>query len=126
MWTALLTFIVQEERRVAALQKELDTLDQALVVYTWLRKRGISAPEEYRAELAPQASQALRRWAAHMTRSSAPPAVASWVSDDSVPDFLEAKLREYIRREIRTLQAGGKEHQLPPLPLPYEMYAQSL
>ena len=122
MWTSLLTFIVQEDSRVAKLQAELDELDQALVVYTWLRKGGMSTPEPYRDKLAPHASQALRRWAQHMARSSEPPPVASWVNATGLPDFLDAKLRRYVRKE---LQAGGP-HQLPPPPLPYEMYAQSL
>ncbi len=123
MWTSLLTFIVQEDARVAQLQAELDELDQALVVYAWLRKSHISTPAPYRKHLAPQASQALRRWAQVMARSSAPPPVASWVGADTLPDFLEAKLRQYVQKELR---AGGGKHQLPPPPLPYDMYAQGL
>lgn len=123
MWTSLLTFIVQEDARVAQLQAELDEPDQALVVYAWLRKRGMSTPAPYRKQLAPQASQALRRWAQVMVRTSQPPPVASWVGIDAMPDFLNAKLHQYVQKELK---AGGKPHQLPPLPLPYDMYAEGL
>ena len=100
MWTALLSFVVQQDERVAQLQAELDELDQALLVYTWLRQNGMATPDVQRAQLAPQASRALRRWARHMTQSSEPPAIARWLDVAQLPDFLDAKLHRYVQREL--------------------------
>ena len=122
MWTSLLSFILQDDERAQQLRTELDELDQALVVYTWLRRSGITTPEPQRSQLAPQASRALRRWAQHMTQSTEPPPVSHWLDVEDMPDFLEAKLHQYVRR---ALKAGGKV-QLPPVPLPFEMYAEGL
>ena len=123
IWTPLLSFIMQDDERAQQLGAELDELDQGLVVYTWLRRSGITTPEPQRSQLAPQASRALRRWAQHMTHSTEPPPVARWLDVDDMPDFLETKLHQYVRRE---LQAGGGKVLLPPVPLPFDMYADGL
>lgn len=122
MWAPLLSFIMQDDERAQQLRAELDELDQALVVYTWLRRSGITTPEPQRSQLAPQASRALRRWAQHMTQSPAPPPVSRWLDVEDMPDFLETKLHRYVRQELK---AGGKVL-LPPVPLPFEMYADGL
>lgn len=122
IWSPLLSFIMQDDDRAQQLDAELDELDQALVVYTWLRRSGITTPEPQRTQLAPQASRALRRWAQHMTQSAAAPPVARWLDVEDMPDFLETKLHQYVRRELR---AGGKVL-LPPVPLPFDMYAEGL